>query len=76
LKTFKSVCAAVLVVSGIALIAWLSYDAAILQESLRLGTVMDEAGVALLALASGLCSMASGIFLWRRTHGASSANAV
>jgi hypothetical protein len=76
LKTIKSVCAAVFVASGIALIAWLSYDAAIVQEALRLGTVLDEAGVAVLALALGLCSIASGIVLWRRTRGPSSANAV
>lgn len=57
-----------LVSSGLALLAWVLYDATSLRDRLWLASVMDEASVALLGLAVSSISMVLGIALLRRAR--------
>ncbi len=57
-----------LVVAGLALLAWLLYDATSVLDALGLGVVVDEATVALLGLLVGVVCVLMGIACWRRPH--------
>lgn len=62
-----------LVAFGLALLAWLLYDATSVHRVLGLDAVMDEASVALGGLAVGAALVATGIACWRRSRGGTSA---
>jgi hypothetical protein len=61
-----------LVTSGLALLAWLLYDATGAHRALRLDSVMDEASVVVGGLAAGVALVATGILYWRRSRGRTS----
>ena len=50
---------------GLALIAWVAYDATTVQRVLGLTPVLSEAAVAVAALALGSTSLGAGYVLWR-----------
>jgi hypothetical protein len=60
--------AVALVAAGLALLAWVLYDAGVVRDTLRLGTLASEATVALAGLLAALSSVAAGALAWRRGH--------
>jgi hypothetical protein len=50
---------------GVALLAWVAYDATSVQQALGLSAVLDEATVAVGGLVLGLGSLGAGYGFWR-----------
>jgi len=61
--------------AGVVLLAWVSYDATNIVQSLGLQDRTDEATVALTTLLVGAILVASGIYIWRRILWQSNSNA-
>lgn len=66
MKKFSQLSGSVVFLTGAALLAWVSYDATKVMQSLGLEARMDEATVAVLSLSLGAVLVASGIYVWRR----------
>lgn len=66
MKIFARISGSVSLLAGVALLAWVSYDATSVMQSLGLQARMDEAAVALTTLLLGALLLASGIYIWRR----------
>lgn len=62
-----------LIIPGLALLAWLLYDATSVVSTLGLDAIVDEASVAVGGLAAGGVLIATGIVCWRRARGRTSA---
>jgi len=66
MKIFARLSGSAALLGGVALLAWVSYDATNVMQTLGVQTRMDEAAVASIALLLGSVLVASGIFIWRR----------
>lgn len=74
MKRFSQLSSFVVLLAGVALLAWVSYDATNVMRSVGLEARMDEATVAAFTLSLGTFMVASGIYIWRRLVSANSGN--
>jgi transcriptional regulator with XRE-family HTH domain len=66
MKLFAQLSGSAALFAGVALLAWVSYDATNVMQTLGLQARMDEAAVASIALLVGFFLVTSGIYIWRR----------